>query len=53
MFLAATGRPHFDFHKKQYIDGKVGIWSLVFKEPTQLNSKNCPKETLVTEPVEI
>lgn len=53
MFLAAIGRPRYDFQKKQYFDGKLGIWPFVVKEPAQRNSKNRPKGTLVTKPIEL
>ena len=52
MFMAAVARPRFDHQKKQYFDGKIGIWPFVFKEPAKRNSKNRSKGTLVTKLIE-
>jgi len=52
MFLAAVARPRYDPHRKQYFDGKIGLWPFVLKEPAKRNSKNRPKGTMITKPVE-
>lgn len=52
MFMAAVARPRFDYAKKQYFDGKVGIWPFVYQEPAKRNSKNRVKGSLVTKHIE-
>lgn len=53
MFLAAVARPRYDPHRKTMFDGKIGIWPIVVRKPAKRNSKNRPKGTLVTEPIEV
>jgi len=48
MFLAAVARPRYDFGKKQYFDGKIGIWPIVERTIAQRNSKNRSKGDPVT-----
>lgn len=52
MFMAAVARPRYDHHRKQFFDGKIGLWPFVYNEPAKRNSKNRPKGTLITKPVE-
>ena len=52
MFLAAVARPRWDATRKQWFDGKLGIWPFVVKEAAKKNSKNRLKGTLVTKPTE-
>lgn len=52
MFMAAVARPRYDSHRKHYFDGKIGLWPFVYDEPAKRNSKNRPKGTLVTKPIE-
>ncbi|KAF0707394.1 hypothetical protein AaE_013625, partial [Aphanomyces astaci] len=50
MFLAAVARPRYDFHKKSYFDGKLGIWPFIERVPAQRGSKHRPKGTIITVP---
>lgn len=52
MFMAAIARPRYDPHRKQFFDGKIGIWPFIYQEPVKRNSKNRAKGTLVTKNVE-
>lgn len=47
MFLAAVARPRYDYHKKRYFDGRVGIWSIAEVVPAKRTSANRPKGTPV------
>jgi transposase len=53
MFICAVARPRFDRYKNQWFDGKIGIWPIVKKEMAKRSSKNRPKGTLVTVPVNV
>ena len=53
MFLAAVARPRYDPSRKQFFDGKIGIWPFVYQEPAKRNSRNRAKGTLVTKNIEI
>jgi hypothetical protein len=53
MFLAALAKPRWDYNRKIKFSGKIGLWPIVEYEPAQRNSKNRPKGTLVTKPIEI
>ncbi|ETV92737.1 hypothetical protein H310_13158 [Aphanomyces invadans] len=53
MFLAAVARPRYDHHLKRMFDGKLGIWPFVKRIPATRNSKNRPKGTLVTTPLNV
>lgn len=53
MFLAAVARPRWDHHRKNWFNGKLGIWPFVFQEEAKRNSKNRPKGTLVTKTVDV
>jgi len=44
MFMAAVARPRYDHAKKQYFDGKIGLWPFIYKEPAKRTSKNRTKE---------
>lgn len=46
MFMCAVARPRGDF------DGKIGIWPYVYQKPAERNSKNRPKGTIETKPIE-
>ncbi|ETV97349.1 hypothetical protein H310_09686 [Aphanomyces invadans] len=50
MFLAAVARPQYDYTKKAYFDGKVGVWPFVVVQPAKRNSKNRAKGTPVVVP---
>ena len=50
MFLAAVARPQFDYNRRKWFDGKIGLWPFVSKAPALRNSRNRPKGTLVTKP---
>ncbi|KAH9113888.1 hypothetical protein AeMF1_011989, partial [Aphanomyces euteiches] len=50
MFLAAVSRPRYDHTKKQFFNGKIGIWPFVARLPALRSSKNRPKGTIVTVP---
>jgi len=52
MFMAAVARLSYDYHRKQFFDGKIGIWPFVYQEPAKRNSKNRAKGTIVTKPIE-
>lgn len=52
MFMAAVARPRYDNSRKQYFNGKIGLWPFVYQEPAKRNSKNRPKGTLETKPIE-
>ncbi|RAW20637.1 hypothetical protein PC110_g22920 [Phytophthora cactorum] len=51
MFLAAVARPRYDFHRKQYFDGKLGIWPIVEETKAARSSANRPKGAIVTKSV--
>ncbi|KAF0685352.1 Aste57867_22736 [Aphanomyces stellatus] len=53
MFLAAVARPRYDHHLKCTFDGKLGIWPFVQRIPAARNSKNRPRGTLITTPVNV
>lgn len=53
MFLAAVARPRWDPKKKQWFDGKLGLWPFVYQEQAKRNSKNRAKGTLVTKATEV
>ena len=40
MFLAAVARPRYNFSKKTYFDGKIGIWPIVERGEAKRTSKN-------------
>ncbi|ETV97219.1 hypothetical protein H310_09601 [Aphanomyces invadans] len=53
MFLDAVARPRYDHHLMRMFDGKLGIWPFVQRIPAARNSKNRPKGTLVTTPLNV
>lgn len=52
MFIAAVARPRWDPNRKTMFDGKLGIWPFVKQVPAIRDSKNRPKGTLVTKPID-
>ncbi|OWZ09271.1 LOW QUALITY PROTEIN: hypothetical protein PHMEG_00018054 [Phytophthora megakarya] len=48
MFIAAVARPRYDFRRKTYFDGKIGIWPIVERIKAQKASKNRPAGTPIT-----
>ena len=46
MFLAATAKPRWDPHKKQWWDGKLGIWPFAHQVAAKRSSANRPAGTL-------
>ncbi|KAG6616892.1 transposon protein, putative, Mariner sub-class [Phytophthora cinnamomi] len=53
MFLVAVARPRYDEHQCMTFDGKVGLWPVVKTKLAVRSSKNLPKGTPVTTPVEM
>ncbi|RAW32141.1 hypothetical protein PC110_g11513 [Phytophthora cactorum] len=51
MFLAAVARPRYDFGKKRYFDGKIGIWHIIEQTFAQRGSKNRPKDASITKTI--
>ncbi|POM74333.1 Hypothetical protein PHPALM_8725 [Phytophthora palmivora] len=51
MCLAAVARPRYDFDKKRYFDGKIGIWPIVEQAVAQRASKNRAKGAHITKNV--
>lgn len=45
-------RLRYDDHQKHYFDSKIEMWSIVYREPTQRNSKNRVKGAIRTKNVE-
>lgn len=39
MFMASVARPRYDANRKQWFDGKIGVWLFVFKEKAKRDSK--------------
>lgn len=52
MFMAAVARPRYDSARKQYFNGKIGLWPFVYKEPAKRTSKNRGRGTMVTKNIE-
>ena len=52
MFLAAVAQPRFDPDRDSKFNGLIGIWPFAVEQEAQRNSKNRPKGTMVTKPVE-
>lgn len=52
MFLAAVARPRYDYGKKVWFNGLIGIWPYVYEEPAKRHSKNRPAGTMVTKVIE-
>ena len=50
MFLAVVARPRYDAHKKEYFDGKLGIWPFVSHVAAARSSKNRPRGTIESVP---
>ena len=53
MFLCAVARPRYDYHKKNFFDGKIGIWPFVVEEAAKRTSKNRVKGTLEMKPINV
>lgn len=51
MFIAVVAWPRFDDASGQYIDGKIGIWPLVYTKLAKWNSNNRTTGTLEMKPV--
>lgn len=47
MFMATVACPRHDFHRNYCFNGKIGIWSFIYKEEKQRNSNNRKKGTMV------
>ncbi|KAF0731421.1 hypothetical protein Ae201684P_007029 [Aphanomyces euteiches] len=43
MFLAAVAKPRYDYNRRQYFDGKIGIWPFLEAIPAKRLSKNRQK----------
>ena len=48
MFLCAIARPRWDPNKKQWWDGKIGMWPFTYKKAAERTSKNRPVGTMET-----
>lgn len=46
MFLTAVAPPRYNFSRKEYFDGKIGIWPIVKFVPAKRSSRNRPAGTL-------
>jgi hypothetical protein len=53
MFLCAVARPRWDTTRNALFDGKIGIWSFTAKEAARRSSRNRPRGTLVTKPLNV
>ncbi|KAH9149974.1 hypothetical protein AeRB84_007104 [Aphanomyces euteiches] len=53
MFLVAVACPHYDHAAKKLFEGKLGVWPFVTQERAQRGSKNRPKGTLETKPINV
>ncbi|KAG6945239.1 hypothetical protein JG688_00016665 [Phytophthora aleatoria] len=51
MFLAAMARPRYDFSKKRYFDGKIGVWPIIEQTFAQRGSKNRSKGAPITKTI--
>lgn len=47
MFLTAVARPRYDFNRKAYFNGKIGIWPIVEEAVALRRSKNRPAGTKI------
>lgn len=52
MFMCAVCRPYIAEHGEVIFDGKIGIFSFTTKEPAKRGSKNRPRGTLETKPIQ-
>ncbi|KAH9107657.1 hypothetical protein AeMF1_017043 [Aphanomyces euteiches] len=53
MFLVAVACPRYDHAAKKLFEGKLGVWPFVTQERAQRGSKNRPKGTLETKPINV
>ncbi|KAG6945993.1 hypothetical protein JG688_00016260, partial [Phytophthora aleatoria] len=53
IFLAALVRPRYEFGKKRYFDGKIGIWPIIEQTFAQRGSKNRPKGAPITKTISV
>ena len=53
MFLCAVARPRWDTTRNALFDGKIGIWPFTVKEEAQRSSRNRPRGSLVTKPLNV
>ncbi|KAG6943006.1 hypothetical protein JG688_00017822, partial [Phytophthora aleatoria] len=51
VFLATVARPRYDFGKKRYFDGKIGIWPIIEQTFAQRGSMNRPKCASITKTI--
>lgn len=52
MFMCAVSRPVYDSEGQLIFDGKIGLFPLTKEEPALRNSKNRPRGTMETKPIE-
>ncbi|XP_042044931.1 uncharacterized protein LOC121790904 [Salvia splendens] len=52
MFMCAVCRPHFAENGEVIFDGKIGIFPFTTMEPAKRRSKNRPRGTLETKPIQ-
>jgi hypothetical protein len=53
MFLCATARPRWDTTRNVYFDGKIGMWPFTKRVGAQRSSRNRPRGTMVTVPINV
>ena len=53
MFLCAVNRPRWDTTRNALFDGKIGIWPFTTKEAARRSSRNSPRGTLMTKPLNV
>ena len=53
MFLCAVARPRYDYRKKAFFDGKIGMWPFVEKIKAQRSSKNRKAGTIEIKPLNV
>lgn len=53
MFLCAVARPQYDYNRKSYFDGKIGLWPFVHMVPAQRSSRNRSAGTLEMKPLTV
>ena len=53
MFLSAGAVPRYDYHRKSYFDGRIGLWPFVQHTEAKPSSKHRPKGASVTVPLSV
>jgi hypothetical protein len=53
MFLTAVARPRFYEEGNCTLDGKIGMWPFVVRQPAQQESRNCPRGAIATTPINV